>query len=98
MKKFNGTWDREVVVEAFDFGDYCYNCTLQVTGYAVCNWVSDDRSTWGAKEVVIELVVFEDLEQYDEDGVTSEIHNPAAVRAAIRQAYNDSIIEAFLNH
>lgn len=96
MKHFKGSWEREIVVEAFELGDYCYNCTLHLTGYAVCNWVSDDRSTWGSKEVVIESVVFENLEQYDGDGEITPIIDVAAVRKAIRKAYADSIIEAFL--
>lgn len=96
MKPFKGTWEREIQVDAFDFGGYCYNCTLHLTGYPVCNWVSDDRSTWGAREVVIESVVFEDLEQYDEDDVVSPIIDIAAVRKAIREAYDTSITEAFL--
>lgn len=90
------SWERSILVEGFEIGDYCYSCTLFITGYPIQEWTGDDRQTWSSNNVVIEFVVFEDLEQYDSDGELSPIVDVKAVQRAIRVAYADSIIDAFI--
>jgi hypothetical protein len=34
------SWERRIVVEGFEFGDYCYSCTMIATGYPIKEYMS----------------------------------------------------------